>query len=100
MAGGMDSIAIPPVEIGDTVFFIINHSIYEAKVCFMLWQRNQFGEKSEIRGNCPGGTVSASFEEWGKSVFRTREEAEKICYPCEYCFCGSYRSCEGCSWGN
>ena len=38
------------------------------------------------------------FGSWYR-VYRTREEVERVLYPCEYCFCGAYRSCEGCSYG-
>lgn len=33
----------------------------------------------------------------GKTVFLTKEAAERAAYPCKYCISGTYRSCEGCS---
>lgn len=33
----------------------------------------------------------------GKTVFRTREEAESVLNPCDRCMSGSYRGCDGCS---
>ncbi len=35
----------------------------------------------------------------GKTVFMTKESAEAAAYPCEHCFSGTYRSCDGCSYG-
>lgn len=95
----VDAVEVPPVKIGDTAFFIINGKIYEAKICLLQWQQNSYGATSEIRGSvCSYQSVSASFSEWGKTVFATREGAERVLYPCEYCFSGTYRSCEGCSY--
>ena len=70
----MQSISVPPVKIGDTAFFVINGQVFEATVCFMQWICNRYGVKSEIRGECPGGSVSASFDDWGKTLFSNREE--------------------------
>lgn len=33
----------------------------------------------------------------GKTVFITKEAAERATYPCEHCISGTCRSCEGCS---
>lgn len=96
----VDAVVVPPLKIGDKAFFIIQNKIYEATISFLYWQENQHGISSEIRGSVQQySCVSAPFEEWGKTVFATKEEAEKVLYPCEYCFCGTYRSCEGCSYG-
>lgn len=38
-------------------------------------------------------------EDFGTLVFKEQEDAERKLYPCVYCFSGTYRSCEGCSYG-
>ena len=38
-------------------------------------------------------------EEFGTLVFTDKEDAERKLYPCEHCISGTYRSCEGCSYG-
>lgn len=34
----------------------------------------------------------------GKTVFRTREDAENVLNPCDRCMSGSYRGCDGCGY--
>ena len=38
-------------------------------------------------------------EEFGTLVFTDEADAERKLYPCEHCISGTYRSCEGCSYG-
>ena len=38
-------------------------------------------------------------EEFGALVFKEQEDAERKLYPCEHCISGTYRSCDGCSYG-
>lgn len=38
-------------------------------------------------------------EDFGTLVFKEEEDAERKLYPCEHCISGTYRSCEGCSYG-
>lgn len=97
----VDAVEVPPVKIGDKAFFIVNGKIYEAEICLISWcQFRRTGKTTELRGEVTKNhTVSARFSDWGKTVFTTKEEAEKVLYPCEYCFCGTYRSCDGCSYG-
>ena len=38
-------------------------------------------------------------EDFGTLVFKSQRDAEDKLYPCEHCFSGTYRSCEGCSYG-
>lgn len=47
---------------------------------------------SELLGRVP-------FDKIGKTVFLTKEDAERAAFPCECCFSGTYRNCEGCSYG-
>ena len=72
----VDAVILPPVKIGDTAYFIINRQIYEAEICILQWYNSPRGVIDEIRGDVVGGSVSASFSDWGKAVFLTREEAE------------------------
>ena len=37
--------------------------------------------------------------DFGTLVFKDEEDAEKKLYPCERCASGTYRSCDGCSYG-
>lgn len=71
-----DAVMLPPVQIGDTAYFIINGKIYEAQICILQWYKHPNGVIDEIRGNVVGGSVGAHFSDWGKSVFQTREEAD------------------------
>lgn len=76
LAKPVKAIVVPPVDIGDTAYFIINGQIYKATVSFLYWQRNQYGVSSEIRGAVQQySCVSAPFEEWGITVFSSYEAA-------------------------
>ena len=79
LAAPVKAIVVPPVKLGDTVFYIMGDGkIYEAKVSFLQWQQNIHGITSEIRGTAissPYFCFGASFEDWGKTVFATKEEA-------------------------
>lgn len=72
----VDAVMLPPVKVGDTAHFVINGQIYEATICILQWYKHPSGVIDEIRGNVVGGSVSASFSDFGKTVFLTREEAE------------------------
>lgn len=37
-------------------------------------------------------------EDFGTLVFKSQKDAESKLYPCEHCFSGTCRSCEGCSY--
>jgi hypothetical protein len=37
--------------------------------------------------------------DFGTLVFKNQEDAESKLYPCVNCLSGTYRSCEGCSYG-
>ena len=74
----VDAVEVPPVKIGDTVYFIINKKIYEAVICFISWNQYRYSTNSEIRGEVQRyHTVSADFSEWNKSVFATMQQAEE-----------------------
>lgn len=94
----VNTIVCPPVNIGDKAYFIINKQLYEAEVCFLNHCQYRGHTSTEIRGEVsPFHTVSAEWSDWNKTVFKTKEEAERVLYPCEHCISGTYRSCEGCS---
>lgn len=96
----VNAVEVPPVKIGDTAFFVIQRKVYEAKIVLLQWCQRANRVDTEIRGEViKYHSVSATFSDWGKTVFATKEEAEKVLYPCNHCFCGTYRSCEGCSYG-
>ena len=74
----VDAVILPPIKMKDTAFFIINGIIYEGTVRFMRWQHHEYcGIQSDITANVGAYTsVGASFDDFGKTVFLTREEAE------------------------
>lgn len=75
-----NSVDKPPVEIGDTVYFVMNGEVYKTTVVLLSW--TQYSDKSirsEIRGEvCPFHTFGATWDEWGKVVFGTEEEAKTM----------------------
>lgn len=75
----VDAVEVPPVKICDTAYFIINDKLYEAEICLISWSKfRKTGVINELRGEVQKGhTVSARFCDWGKTVFATKEEAEK-----------------------
>lgn len=74
----IEAVELPPIKIGDTAYFIIRGKIYKAEVYFIRWeQHRQYGIHSKIAANVtPYSTVGASFNDFGKTVFLTKEEAE------------------------
>lgn len=76
LAEPVKAVVIPPVNIGDTAYFIIKGQIYIAKICYLHWSQNRHGVTSEIRGEVyQYHTVAASFDEWGKTVYSSYQEA-------------------------
>ena len=66
----------PPVEMDDTVYFVINGDVYKATVCLLQWTQYRGNIITEIRGEvCPFHTVGAKWEDWNISVFKTEDEA-------------------------
>ena len=74
----VDSLAKDFSQIGDTVYFVMNGEVYKTTVVLLSW--TQYSDKSirsEIRGEvCPFHTFGATWDEWGKVVFGTEEEAK------------------------
>lgn len=67
---------LPPVDIDDTVYFIVNNNVYKATVCLISWTKYRGSIVTEIRGEVTSfHTVSARWEEWNVTVFRTEKEA-------------------------
>lgn len=68
----------PPVEIDDELWFVINSQIYKATVCLIQWTQYRSHIVTEIRGEVsPFHTVSVTWDEWNKTLFRTEAEARK-----------------------
>lgn len=66
----------PPVEMDDTVYFVINGDVYKATVCLLQWTQYRGNIITEIRGEVhPFHTVSATWDDWNKKVFKTEDEA-------------------------
>lgn len=71
-------VILPPVKVGDTVFCIVNDKIIDATVAFLLWENHElYGIKTEIRAKCGNSSISARFEDFGKTMFLTCEEAKE-----------------------
>lgn len=77
-APAVDAVEVPPIKIGDIVYFAIHGNVYRAEVYFLRWEHHkQYGIHSEIYASVGlNNTVGASFDDFGKTVFVTREEAE------------------------
>lgn len=77
-APAVNAVILPHVKIGDTAFFIIDGNIFEGNVCFIRWEHHErFGIHTEITASLsPYTSVGASLDDFGKTVFLTREEAE------------------------
>lgn len=73
----VDAVVLP-CKVGDTLFFVRNGEIYSGAVRFLWWEHHKDrGVRSEIRINPdPYFSVGASLDDFGKTVFLTREEAE------------------------
>lgn len=73
----VDAVVLP-CKVGDELFFVLNGKIYPAVVRLLLWDyRKDKGVHSEILANPnPYFSVGASFDDFGKTVFLTRDEAE------------------------
>ena len=74
----VEAVEVPPIKIGDTAYFIIHGKIYKAEVYFIRWeQHRQYGIHSEISANVGMySSVGASFNDFGKTLFLTKEEAK------------------------
>lgn len=73
-------LVILPCKIGDTLFMIKDGEIYDGSVRFMRWENHKDrGIRSDIAANpTPYFSIGASFDDFGKTVFLTREEAEDV----------------------
>lgn len=71
-------VVVLPCKVGDTLFFVKDGDIYSGVFRYMHWEHHKDrGVRSEIRVNItPYTTMGASFDDFGKTVFLTREEAE------------------------
>lgn len=73
-----NGVIVPPCKVGDMVFAIINSNIIEINIetihCWSngVWKCNGWYGKSKY-----GKGYELSFEGFGKTIFLTREEAEK-----------------------
>lgn len=100
-APAVDAVVLP-VSPGQMVW-ILNHKFAAEieEICvredgvFAVWTEYERGlELTEVWDN-----GEFDIKEIGRTVFLTAVEWEKAMYPCEYCFSGTYRSCDGCSYG-
>ena len=71
-------LVVLPCKVRDKLFFVLDGKIYRATVRFLRWEHHKDrGVRSDITANItPYSTVGASFEDFGKTVFLSREEAE------------------------
>lgn len=73
-----NGVVVPPCKVGDVVFAIKDGAIFSGEVRYVIWNHNKnHGLHREIALNPnPYFSIGASFEDFGKTVFLTREEAE------------------------
>ena len=72
-------VVILPCRVGDTLFMLKDGSIYDGTVRFLRWEHHKDrGVRSDVAANPnPYFSIGASFDDFGKTVFLSREEAEK-----------------------
>ena len=72
-------VIVPPCKVGDTVFMIKDEKIYDGTVRFLRWEsREDRGIHSDMLANStPYFSIGASFDDFGKTVFLTKAEAEQ-----------------------
>ena len=75
----VDAVEVPPIKVGDTAYFIINRKVYKAEVYLIRWEHHKrYGIHSEIYANVGQySSVGASFDDFGKILFLTEEEAKE-----------------------
>ena len=71
-------LVVLPCKMKDTLFMIKDGEIYSGTVRFLRWEYHKDrGVRSDIAANPnPYFAIGASFDDFGKTVFLTREEAE------------------------
>lgn len=71
-------LVVLPCKINDTLFMLKDGEIYSGPVRFLRWEYHKDrGVRSDIVANPnPYFSIGASFDDFGKSVFLTREKAE------------------------
>ena len=67
-----NGIIVPPCKVGDTVYIPLLSTVIEKKVFSIVVQ------KPFYTVYCGGTSLRFSAEDFGKNVFFTREEAEKV----------------------
>ena len=72
-------LVILPCKIGDTLFMLKDGKIYDGTVRFLRWEHHKDrGARSDVAANPnPYFSIGASFGDFGKTVFLSREEAGK-----------------------
>lgn len=70
-------IVLPPCKIGEPLYYILDNKIYGGRLYHIQYD-NYYGKVITILNSSVGlhSSVAAKFEEFGKTVFLTREEAE------------------------
>lgn len=73
----VNAVELPPIKIGDTAYFILDRKVYRAEVYYIRWSHHErFGISSEISASVStNSSVGASFDDFGKTMFLTEEEA-------------------------
>ena len=66
-----NGVIVPPCKVGDTVYIPYISTVIEKKVCSIVFQ------KPFYTVYCGGTSLRFSEEDFGKTVFLTRDEAEK-----------------------
>ena len=74
-----NGVIVLPCKVRDTVFMIQDGKIYDGTVRFLRWESHKDrGVRSDMLANpTPYFAIGASFDDFGKTVFLTKEEAEQ-----------------------
>lgn len=70
-------IVLPPCKIGEPLYYILDNKIYGGRLYHIQYD-NYYGKVITTLNSSVGlhSSVAAKFEDFGKTVFRSREEAE------------------------
>lgn len=70
-------VVLPPAKIGDALFYILNGKIYEGTLYRIAYENHQGKIHTDISADRGYNAYGARFEDFGKTVFLTREAAEE-----------------------
>lgn len=73
-----NGVIVPPCKVGDTVYRIFNEKVVELRVIAIPMHLSTSGCFSSVTAqNNRGASISIDYNDFGKTTFLTREEAER-----------------------